>query len=194
VRTIVRENARTSTERVTMATATMNRFGVFGDEVYTSTDLNRRAGEVLNHARLRPVTISRNNEQFALLRREQAAGLVRAVNTIEVAVEALSALHAEISGVHPTGSMAWVKIYEKDDLQRFCSELLEVTRSASTGNGDWDQVETVIHEWRESASVAASGVIDSALFEDVAEESPLPHPDEALQFRENGASGECQKK
>ena len=32
----------------------LQRLSVFGDEVYFSTDLNRRAGEVVNHARSRP--------------------------------------------------------------------------------------------------------------------------------------------
>jgi hypothetical protein len=137
------------------------------------------------------VTISRNNEQFALLRRDQAAQLVRAVNVIHVAIEALSAVHSAIGGESPTGGMSWLKIYEKDDLQRLCSELLEVTRSASVGSGDWGQVETVIHEWRESAIVAMSGVIDAAMFNDQAEESPLPHPDEVLESKKDGASGVC---
>ena len=62
-----------------MATATMSgHLGLFDDEVYSSTDLNRRSAEVLDHARKRPVTISLNGEQFALLNREQASRLVRA--------------------------------------------------------------------------------------------------------------------
>jgi prevent-host-death family protein len=157
-----------------MAEATLNSFGVFGDEVYTSTDLNRRAGEVLNRAREHPVTISRNNEQFALFPREQAAKLVRTVNRIGVAVELLGAIHDALSGGTP--SISWVRMFEKDDLEKLFAEVLSATRDASIGRCDWDHVAAVIHEWQESALVAKSGVLDTPMHSEFSDESPLPHP------------------
>src|SRR5260370_42316141 len=98
-----------------MGNDTLNDLGVFGDKLYTSTDLNRRSGEVLNHAREHPVTISRNNEQFALLRREQAAQLVRTVKNISSAMAVLSAAQTALSGGPP--ELEWLKVFEKNDLQ-----------------------------------------------------------------------------
>ena len=165
-----------------MATATLNGPGVFGDEVFTSTDLNRRSGEVLNHAREHPITISRNNEQFALLRREQAAKLFRAVNRILAVVEVLSAANAAIQGSAPSEPLGWLAIYDKDDLQRLCSEVLEATRKAAACTGDWDAVVALIHEWHESALVAQGGVLDSVMYTQESDEQPLPHPDDALRL------------
>ncbi len=74
-----------------MATTTME--GVFSDEVFTTTELNRHAGALLDRARNTPVTISRNNEQFALLPREQAAKLYFTLNRMRSALALLAEAH-----------------------------------------------------------------------------------------------------
>ncbi len=155
-----------------MASVALNSFGVFGDEVYSSTDLNRRSGEVLNHAREHPVTISRNNELFALLRRDHAAKLVRSVNTMH--------------------QVPWLKIYEKDDLQKLCSEVLNTARTASDGLCDWKEVEAIIHEWKESALVASSGVLDAAMYAEPPDETPLPEPEQLSKTAEDAPEPACQ--
>jgi hypothetical protein len=171
------------------ASATLNGFGVFADEVYTSTDLNRRSGEVLNHARERPVTISRNNEQFALLKREQAARLVRMADRTTRFLNLLSELHFAIAGEAPSPSYHWLKVFEKDDLEKMCGEILQAVRKSVVG-GEWDEIEAVIHEWHESALVASGGVLDSAMFQDPKDESPLPHP-KSVPVGEELAGTEC---
>ena len=164
-----------------MATAVLNKFGgcgVFGDEVYTSTDLNRRSGEVLNRARLGPVTISRNNEQFALLRRDQAASLVRTVSGIGEMVTVLSEAKSLISGGEPLPTLSWLRVFEKDDLEKLCTDVLCAARNALAGETDFSEVDAVIHEWHESALVAQSGALDAAMFHNTSEETPLIHPHE----------------
>jgi hypothetical protein len=152
---------------------------VFSDDVFTATELNRRGGAILDRARHHPVTISRNNEQFALLRREQAACLVGTVTKIVRSVAVLSEAHAAIGGAQPSGPFHWLQLYEKDDLQRLFGEILLATRKAASNECDWDEVETLIHEWRESAIVAQSGVLDTAICEP-SEELPLESPEEVL--------------
>ncbi len=67
-----------------MATTAMSALeGIYQDRVFQATELNRKHSYVLDCARKGPVTISRNNELFALLRREQAAELVHAVNLLK---------------------------------------------------------------------------------------------------------------
>lgn len=163
-----------------MASATLNGFGVFGDEVYTSTDLNRRSGEVLNHARERPVTISRNNEQFALLRREIAAKLVNSMTKVQGVMRVLVAADAAVSGRDVDPFVSWLKVYEKDDLQKLCSEVLEATSMAVSGDADWNYVDAVIHEWRQSALVAKSGLLDAMMYSEESDETALPSPKDVL--------------
>ena len=154
--------------------------GLFSDEVFTATDLNRRAGTVLDHARNRPVTISRNDEQFALLRREEAGKWLRTVTRMSRALALLSEAHVTMSGETPSPQFAWLKIYDKEDLFKLTSELLGAVRNATLGETDWDIVDATIHEWHESALVARTGVLDHAIYDEDPEETPLPHPSEVL--------------
>ncbi len=165
-----------------MTNKNLGAFGVFADEVYTSTDLNRRSGEVLNHARLRPVTISRNNEQFALLRREDAAWLVQSVSKVQESLDVLLGVEDAASGRELPPSLTWLQVFDKDDLQKLRSEVLHATARAIAGNEEWAYVDAVIHEWRESALVAQSGVLDSVLQGEPSEEMPLPSPEEVLKL------------
>jgi hypothetical protein len=176
-----------------MATATLNDFGVFGDEVFSSTDLNRRSGEVLNHAREHPITISRNNEQFALLRREMAAKLVRTVNSISSALEVLSQARVAIAGGSVSPAFAWLTIFEKGDLERLSAEVLEASREAANGSSDWVAVGALIHEWRESAAVAQSGVLEHAMYGETSQECPLSSPDEVMSDKTDEPELECVK-
>ena len=155
--------------------------GLFSDAVFTATELNRRGGAILDRARRGPVTISRNNEQFALLRREQAAKLVGTVSRILRSVALLSEAHAAIAGGPTSEPFKWLEVYEKDDLQKLFSEVLAATLKAASGECDWDDVDALIHEWRESAAIAKSGVLDNAMFAP-SEEVPLEHPEEILRL------------
>ena len=137
--------------------------GIFGDQVYSSTDLNRRHAEVLNNARKRPVTISRNNEQFALMNREQAASLVKAVASMGETIELLQSAFSLLQGNEVAVPHAWLSVYSHNDLRQFVAELIEATEKALTGAENWDFVETVTHEWHESALVIQSGVIEETL-------------------------------
>ncbi len=165
--------------------------GIFSDEVFTATELNRRGGTILDRARYRPVTISRNNEQFALLRREQAAKLFGTVNRIVRAVSVMSEAQAAIAGGQISENFSWLKSYDQEDLQSLVSEVLQASRTAVSNDCDWDEVEAVIHEWRESAIVAQSGVLDAAMYTEPQEETPLEYPEELLR-RSDEAGAACQ--
>jgi hypothetical protein len=165
--------------------------GVFSDEVFTATELNRRGGAILDHARRRPVTISRNNEQFALLPREYAARLVGTVTRIVRAVAVLSEANAALAGAQVSEPFQWLRAYEKDDLQKLVAEVLQATRKAASSESDWDEVEAVIHEWRESAMVAQSGVLDAAMHLEPSEEVPLENPEEVLRSIAQNEETEC---
>ena len=89
--------------------------GVFSDDVFTSTQLNRSASVVLNRARTRPVTIVRNNEQFALLRRDQASELVTAVARLGEVMRLILGVSALKEGKAPLPqSLGYEKLDEKE--------------------------------------------------------------------------------
>jgi prevent-host-death family protein len=159
-----------------MASATLTGlFGLFGDEVYSSTDLNRRSAEVLDHARKRPVTISRNGEQFALLNREQASRLVRASCQFGPIIDLIEGALCVVEKKDPPTSVAWLKAFDVDDLRKMIREVLAASVSALHQTGDWDVVNSIIHEWHESALVELSGILNKAM-NSPPEELPLPDP------------------
>lgn len=149
---------------------------MFGDAVYTSTELNRRTAEVLNTALKRPVTVSRNNEQFALLRREQAAELFRGREEIAFVAALLSAIQTADREGQVTGTHSWVVEFDKDDRSRLSFEVVSLLHQITCGTAEWDDLESAIHEWKESALVAASGDLDEAMSAGGEGETPLPKP------------------
>jgi hypothetical protein len=170
-----------------MATPALDRFGLFGDEVYSSTDLNRRSAEVLDQARKGPVTISRNGEQFALFKREQAAGLVRAALQFGPTLELMEGALSVVEGKEPVAALSWLKAFERDDIRKMVREVLVTSISAVRETGDWQAVNDIVHEWHESALVAISGVLAEAM-KSPADESPLPDPRSLVDFETKGAA------
>jgi hypothetical protein len=75
----------------------------------------------------------------------------------------------------PPSSLLWLKAFDAPDLRKMIREVLVASVSALRETGDWDSVNTIIHEWHESALVAMSGVYEEAM-ELPANESPLPDP------------------
>ncbi|MBZ5622515.1 MAG: type II toxin-antitoxin system prevent-host-death family antitoxin [Acidobacteriia bacterium] len=65
---------------------------LFGDEIFTATDLNRRAGHVLDEAKNRHVTITRNDEAFALLPRKDASRMVETASNASRMVDLVTAI------------------------------------------------------------------------------------------------------
>ena len=150
--------------------------GLFADQMFTATDLNRRGGVVLDSARNHPVTISRNNEQFALFPREQAAKLVRTVEQMNSAFCLLAEAQRVSLGESASPFMSWMAVYDKEDLQRLTSEVFSAISECTSGMADWIEVEGVIHAWRESAIIAQGGALDHGMYFEDADEAPLPNP------------------
>lgn len=151
-------------------------FGLFSDEVFSSTDLNRRSAEVLNHASKNPVTISRKDEWFALLRRDQAAnlfkGLAQATAVFHIAQGAIAIKKQNPDAV--PACVAWMKVFDDDERLTMLSEVFTACVRASE-DGDWDNVDCIVHQWRESAMVIQSGVLKEAM-DSERDEQPIPDP------------------
>ena len=156
-------------------TLSWSRFALFADEVYFSTDLSRRAGEVLNHARRGPVTISRNKEQFALLKREHVAELVGTAGQFGPILDLLEGALSKIEGKEPPPVLGWLKAFDTDDLRKMIREVLFASVNALRETGDWESVNAIIHEWHESGLVAGNEVLDAAS-QATSEKIPIPDP------------------
>lgn len=61
---------------------------LFGDQLATATELNRRSGAILDMALSKPV-ITRNDQRFALLRRELVAQLSALSDQVSMYAEAV---------------------------------------------------------------------------------------------------------
>jgi hypothetical protein len=86
---------------------------VYGDKLITATELNQQPGRVLDLAMDHPITITRNDQYFALLHRDGMARLVKAValslKVFEVTVTAYRLrLGEEIGSEHPYGCLKYL--------------------------------------------------------------------------------------
>jgi hypothetical protein len=106
----------------------------------------------------------------------------------------LVGVDAAISGRDLPPSVSWLRIYEKDDLQKLHSEVLHAMAQVVFGSEEWGYVDAVIHEWKESAVVAQNGLLNSVIYNSSGEEElPLPSPQEMLRLV-NEAEAECAAK
>ena len=150
---------------------------IFSDELITATELNRQPGRVLDKALEHPVTITRNDQSFALLRREEVTFLVKTATQSKTVFELLTVafsllLGKEIGFENPYG---WLTVFDSDDLQDFIKEVSEAFRLIDSSSTTWNMIDAIIHEWHESAIAIASPDL-AAAFSDKIDEVPLTEP------------------
>ncbi|HAA26752.1 MAG TPA: hypothetical protein DCE56_02530 [Cyanobacteria bacterium UBA8553] len=150
---------------------------VYSDELITATELNRQPGRVLDRALERPVTITRNDQHFALLRRDDVTWLTKAARQMSAVFEVMSVayrlrLGEEISAEHPYG---WLKVFDTEELSELLTEIENTYRLVGSGAEAWDNLDVVIHEWRESAIAIQSQELATA-FSDEIDEVLLTEP------------------
>ncbi|MBW4615410.1 MAG: hypothetical protein KME21_19465 [Desmonostoc vinosum HA7617-LM4] len=143
----------------------LENFGnIYSDELITATELNRQPGRVLDKALERPVTITRNDQSFALLRREEVTSLVKTATQSQAVFEALTVafsllLGKKIGFEHPYG---WLSVFDFDELQEFITELSEAFRLINSSTTAWEMIDAIIHEWHESSIAIASPELAAA--------------------------------
>lgn len=149
---------------------------LFGDQLVTATELNRRVGAILDMAIKQPVTITRKNQHFALLRRELAAQLSALCDQVTMYTQAMMAIRLVLSGkeLYEDHPYRWLRAYDTGDLDLMRDELIEAITEVVQGS-DAEAVEGVIHEWHESAVAAESEVLEQA-FETESEPIALTPP------------------
>jgi hypothetical protein len=139
--------------------------GIFGDELVSAKDLNRQSGRILDIAFERPVTITRNNHYFALLRREDVTYLVQAARAVRLAFEVSGVAFrlmqgAEIGDENP---YAWLSVFDKNELEEFTDEIASTIHRFENTPSVYQEVDAVVYEWRESAIVVGSSELAEAM-------------------------------
>ncbi|OKH48218.1 hypothetical protein NIES2101_22505 [Calothrix sp. HK-06] len=147
---------------------------IYSDELITATELNRQPGRVLDKALEHPVTITRNDQSFALLRRENVTLFVKAAQRSKEIVELLSTafrllLKQKIGTEHPYG---WLRVFDSDELTEFIDEVTEAYRLVDLYEKAWDELDAIIHEWHESALAIFNPELETA-FSQTSDEAAL---------------------
>src|SRR5690242_6107132 len=92
---------------------------VFDDVIVSATALNRHSGEILDQALEKCVTIMRNDQAFALLRREEAAGMTALLRSAQQVLDLWHAVERVRSGaaLDPANEFEWISAFAVDDLK-----------------------------------------------------------------------------
>lgn len=152
---------------------------MFSDKVIKATELNRASGRVLDQALESPLTIVRNEQQFALLSRDLmsvlSTELYHSGNLLDLMITVVHILLGHpIGSEHPYG---WLRAFDQEELGELYSEITDAYRKVSTVPDGWEELEAVIHEWKESAIAILSDDL-AAAWSASDEEVPLTSPDQ----------------
>lgn len=136
---------------------------IYSDCIVTSSELNRRSGQILDTALTTPVTITRNNDSFALVKRDVMTRMANETYQMDCFIELTSVLRRVNSGqtIEQNNGFKWVEEFDSEERSELLEEIysaLEKTKSVD----DWSYVQNTIHEWRESAIAIASEELGEA--------------------------------
>ncbi len=136
---------------------------IYSDCLFSSSELNRRSGQVLDTALTTPVTITRNNDSFALLRRELMANMAKGIEQMNKVSQLVNVAYRITLGqeIESTNEFKWVEEFDSEEQSELVNEVYEALNLAKLTE-DWDEVAAVIHEWRESAIAIASDELAEA--------------------------------
>lgn len=137
---------------------------IYSDTLISATDLNRQPGRVLDLALKQPVTITRNDEAFALLRREDAARMLDTASHVEPLIELIQVIYRLLleRSTEPAAPYQWLTQFDPDELNELLTELNHTIQAIFAGNQIWESIDLLIHEWQESAQALTSPSLAAA--------------------------------
>ncbi len=136
---------------------------LYSDCLFSSSELNRRSGYVLDTALTKPVTITRNNDSFALLKRELMANMAKGLEQMDNISQLMNVAYrlSDQQEVESNNEFKWVEEFDSEERAELVNEVYSAFELAKSTD-DWDEVTAVIHEWRESALAIASDELSEA--------------------------------
>lgn len=134
---------------------------LYSDIIFTSKDLNRKSGSVLDEAMKQPVTITRNGDTFALLKRERMGEITLASHYKTVVINLMNSAIQLSTGnaLEERDPYRWILEFDSEEREEMIAEILQSLKYAEETN-DWDELKSVIFEWRESAIALSSDELD----------------------------------
>ena len=137
---------------------------IFSDELITATELNRQPGRILDKALEHPITITRNDQSFALLRRENMALFVNAAQQSRATLELINAAFRLL--LNPKTeieySYNWLRVFDTEELNELIDEVMATYHSVDLLKKDWQDLDILIHEWYESALAISNPELETA--------------------------------
>lgn len=122
--------------------------------IVSSTDVNRRPGEVLDRAQKGPVLVTRGDEPLVIATHAMVLNLVEGDSRGGLMSD-LAEYFARRFGARDMrdhgGSFDWLTQFDDGDVLEFLGELRAAYRDARARTGTWSVFDDVIHQWRESA-------------------------------------------
>lgn len=142
-------------------TTTLQSESLYSDIIFTSKDLNRKSGSVLDEAMKQPVTITRNSDTFALLKRERMGEITKASYYKTVVIDLMNSVFRLSLGnaLEEHDPYQWISEFDNEDREEMVAEILQTLKYAEETN-DWDELKSVIFEWRESAIANQGNELD----------------------------------
>ena len=139
---------------------------LYSDCLFSSSDLNRRAGYVLDTALTTPVTITRNNDSFALLKRDVMTSMAKGIEQMNNITQLVNVAYrlSEGQDIETNHQFKWIEEFDSEERSELVNEVYQALELAKLTD-DWDEVAAVIHEWRESAVAIASDELTEAFSE-----------------------------
>lgn len=136
---------------------------LYSDCLFSSSDLNRRAGYVLDTALTTPVTITRNNDSFALLKREVMTNMAKEIEQMNNITQLVNIAYrlSEGQDIETNHQFKWIEEFDSEERSELVNEVYKALELAKSTD-DWDEVAAVLHEWRESALAIASDELTEA--------------------------------
>lgn len=153
-------------------TTTLQSESLYSDIIFTSKDLNRKSGSVLDEAMKQPVTITRNSDTFALLKRERMGEITKASYYKTVVISIMNSVFRLSLGnaLEEHDPYQWISEFDNEDREEMVAEILQTLKYAEETN-DWDELKSVIFEWRESAIANQGNELDE--FKEALKENPV---------------------
>ena len=139
---------------------------LYSDCLFSSSDLNRRAGYVLDTALTTPVTITRNNDSFALVKRDVMTIMAKGIEQMNNITQLVNVAYRLSDGqdIETNHQFKWIEEFDSEERSELVNEVYQALELAKSTD-DWDEVAAVIHEWRESAVAIASDELTEAFSE-----------------------------
>ena len=139
---------------------------LYSDCLFSSSDLNRRAGYVLDTALTTPVTITSNNDSFALVKRDVMTIMAKGIEQMNNITQLVNVAYRLSDGqdIETNHQFKWIEEFDNEERSELVNEVYQALELAKLTD-DWDEVAAVIHEWRESAVAIASDELTAAFSE-----------------------------